>query len=184
MFLFLWRNQANLIFKLQKNDRDENKIDNADMVNEYYQTVRNIMLRFGSYCGNETFSKLSPEDQAKSNVWKAMKFAFDLNNKVGGEVMDIPDDLSEEEQEIYEAERDRQLDMKRNAQASFCMFVLKVFGYDLYNMVCDKKGIADRWVMPQKRTMDDEDASVLNDGSFDMSDFDNIPDYVEEMMGA
>lgn len=124
---FLWRNQASLVYVLQRDDSD--KINNAMMQNAYFEFCHDILVNFGAYCGNAAFIAKPKDIQQKSNVWKFVTMALDENNGIG-----------------YKATKEE----KESKKASFALFVVKVLAYDLYQMVCDKKGIEDRWIKPEE----------------------------------
>jgi hypothetical protein len=125
MMRFFWRNQASLVYKLGGSD---DRADNTAQINEYLEFVHDIMIDFGFEGGNKTFRSKTEDVRHKSNVWSAIEKAFS-DNTIGNNAM------TEEE--------------KQSAKASFMIFVVKVFAKDLYEMVCDKKGIVNRYVQPK-----------------------------------
>lgn len=131
---FLWRNQASLVYVLQKGDTD--KLDNARMQNQYFDFCRNLMLNFGvEECSDQNWNKRTTEEKQLSNVYKFVELAF-KDNGIGQKA------LSKEE--------------KESKKASFALFIVKALAYDLYNMACDKKGIEDRWMKPVESDSTDE----------------------------
>lgn len=127
---FLWRNQASLVYVLQKDGSD--KLDQARMQNSYYEFCNELLLNFGGYCsGNKAFANKPVEIQKKSNLWNFVTMAFDLENGIGCKCGG-----GEDSEEAF------------SKKASFCMFIIKVFAYDLYQLACDVKGVEDRWVKP------------------------------------
>ena len=149
MLRFFWRNQANLVYRL---GGSHNVSDNSAQINEYLRFVHDIMVDFGSNGGNKTFLSKTEDIRRKSNIYHAVEMAFSEKNGVGVKAE------SEEE--------------KLSAQASFKVFVLKVFAYDLYNMVCDKKGIVDRYIRPRN-----EERPTVDVEDFDLSVLDDCPAF-------
>ena len=133
LFRFLWRNQASLVYSVRSESTD--KMDNVQMQNAYYDFVHDLMVDFGSFCGNERFMSRSVELRRKSNICKLLTLAFEDNECIGK-------DCNEEEQ--------------FTRRASFAMFAVKVFAYDLYQMVCEQKGIESVWVKPENSDSTDE----------------------------
>ena len=157
LFRFLWRNQASLVYVLQQQQTDNDKLDNAAMQNAYYDFCRELMLNFGSYCPKDTrFLNRSKELQQKSNVYKLVKMAFSDKNGIGKRAS-TPE----------EAE---------SKKASICVFAVKVFAWDLYQIQCDRLGIENRWTKPEVSTATDnadagyQESSACNIGYCDYED--------------
>ena len=152
---FLWRNQASLVYKLQKGGEDN--LDNARQTLAYYAYVRDLMINFGSVGGNKTFMSKPADIQRKSNVYKAVKMAFSPTNKIG-------------ENAITEEERE-------SAKASFMIFVVRVFAKDLYEAVCDRKQIVDRWTEPETANTEEYDYEACDDSMY-FSAYDDVNEPV------
>lgn len=156
MIRFLWRNQASLVYVLQKEGSD--KLDNARMQNSYYEFCNEILGTFGSYCGSERFMKLDPEVQKKSNMYKFMEDAFNPDNSIAKKerklleerekLLEECNDVPEEELTKIEHEIEELREVIEGKKASFALFVTKIFAYDMYLNVCEQKGITDVWKKP------------------------------------
>lgn len=163
---FLWRNQASLIYTLQRAGDD--KLDNAMMQNQYLKFCREMLIGFGSNGGNEAFMSKSKDVQEKSNVWKFVNMAFNEKNGIGKNVLDIDEkgDFQDKTEKIF------------SLKASFALFVVKVFAYDLYQMVCDKKGIEERYTRQSDEAVDDANFDMDYDGSYTIGYCDYNDDFL------
>lgn len=166
---FFWRNMAQLMYKISRDDSDD--IQNANLVTEYYATVREIMLHFGSHCGSAKFASLTPDQQAKSNVWHAMKIAFGKNSVGNERKKDIVEAVkadnpkaSEDELKVLIEEACERDNAYMSAKSSYAIFTVKVFAPDLYRMAAEKKGISDPWQMPAPAVVikEDDDGAPIN----------------------
>lgn len=165
LWRFFWRNQAALVYKFQKGGDD--RVQNAAANEQYLEVVHDIMVNFGSYCGNKTFAKLSVDKQQKSNVWKALKYAFG-KNVVGKQYTDkakqllseyeklaaLDDELALAEASKIYAQYELEMEKAMSAKSSFAYFVTKVLAYDIYKMACEAKDVAHPWVRPEAEPED------------------------------
>ena len=176
---FLWRNQASLVYVLQREGSD--KLDNARMQNAYYDFCSDILGDFGSYCGNDKFAKLDPETRRKSNVYKFVENAFDSSNSIAKAEVKKLESLEYIAREsnagvdnpIWE-EIEALKDVIFAKKASFAMFNVKVFAYDLYVAKCEELGVEVIW----KKPVNDETSDEADDGEY----YDeSIGNYYDEM---
>lgn len=157
---FLWRNQASLVYTLGKDGN--NSSDNNVMQNAYFEFCHDILIDFGSYCGNARFMAKSEDARHRSNVWKFMDMAFDENNVIGSRA------TTEEE--------------RQSKKASFALFTVKIFANELYSMACDRKGIENRWIKPSQETENMDCADYGADPEYESidvgySDYDVFDSY-------
>jgi hypothetical protein len=129
------------------------------------------MIDFGTYCGNAKFASLSREAQRKSNVWHAIDMAFGKNTIGHKQLAKAAEYRKYAEKCTSDAEREKAEmaakeleEQAMSAKASFAVFTVKVFAYDLYVMTCEKKGITQKWVKPDLQDEDENypDDDVLN----------------------
>ena len=95
--------------KTDNNSSD--KINNAQMVEGYYEWCHDLMFSIGKNGTNKLFAKMSEEDQHKAVVNKFIKLALADDNNIGK----------------YATDREKLI-----RKASFFDFTLKVFAYELY----------------------------------------------------
>ena len=163
---FLWRNQASLVYSLSKSEGD--RIDNAIMTNNYYEFCHDLLLDFGSFMPKKEKFAENVDFRRKSNLHYFLKLAFSDSNSIG---KDYRKSFKEEFDEMDDETRAKVREHNARIQyaidglrASFAMFIVKVFAYDLYEMVCEQKHITNRWYKPavvSKDVVDETESSYF-----------------------
>ena len=146
LYRFIWRNRASLVYKTANNGND--KLGNAQMVQGYYEWCHDLMFSIGKNGTNKLFTKMTEEDQRKAIVNKFIKLALAEENGIGKDI-----GKGKKPEELTDFEKHEKL-IRRS---SFFDFTLKVFAYELYQNVCEKKGIKNRWVKTADAPEESED---------------------------